>query len=113
MLARLTPTTAAIAATVRSPEAYIRRATASLSAVITDGRPPRHPRARAAAKPSLVPRNQFADELGQGGEDVEHQAPAGGGGVDRFVQRPEPDIALAESGDNRDQVLQRAAETIQ
>jgi hypothetical protein len=37
--------------------------------------------------------NQLAGELGERGEDVEHQPAAGGGGVDRLVQRPEPDTS--------------------
>jgi hypothetical protein len=32
---------------------------------------------------------------GQGGEDVEDQSPAGGGGVELFVQGAEPDLAAA------------------
>src|SRR5215213_5753524 len=54
MEARLTPRALAIAATVYCPEQYISWATWSLCPVSTDGRPPRRPRARAAASPALV-----------------------------------------------------------
>jgi hypothetical protein len=49
--------------------------------------------------------NQLADELGKRGEDVEHQPPAGSGGVDRLVQRPEPDTSPPQVADQRDEVL--------
>jgi hypothetical protein len=39
---------------VCSPDSYISRATATFSALITLGRPPRRPRARAAARPAWV-----------------------------------------------------------
>ncbi len=54
MDARLTPTVVAIAATVCCRDAYIRRATASFCGVMTGGRPPARPRARAAASPAAV-----------------------------------------------------------
>jgi hypothetical protein len=49
--------------------------------------------------------DELADELGERGEDVEHQPAAGGGGVDRLVQRPEPDTSPPQVTDQRDQVL--------
>jgi hypothetical protein len=49
------------------------------------------PRGRALA-------DEVAFELGQGGEDVEDELAAGGGGVDRLLQAPEPDAALGEAG---------------
>lgn len=49
--------------------------------------------------------NQLADELGERGEDVEHQPPAACGGVDRLVQRSEPDTAPPQVDDQRDQVM--------
>jgi len=42
--------------------------------------------------------------LGQRAEDVEHQAPAGGGGVDRLGQRAEADAAFVEDADGVDEV---------
>ena len=63
--ARLTPRVLAITATVYWPDAYISRATWSLWAVITDGRPPW----RASGPGSLQSRggaftDQIAFELG-------------------------------------------------
>jgi len=52
--------------------------------------------------------DELADELGQGGEDVEDQPPAGGGGVQGLVQRAESDAAAAQLGDQADQVGQGA-----
>jgi hypothetical protein len=51
---RLTPSVVAMAATVYCPDAYIFWATWSLWAVMTNGRPPWRPRARAAASPAAV-----------------------------------------------------------
>jgi hypothetical protein len=45
--------------------------------------------------------DELADELGEGGEDVEHQPPAGGGGVEGLMQGPEADAAFTEAGDAR------------
>jgi hypothetical protein len=53
MEARLTPKVLAIALTVYCPDAYISWATRVLWAVITDGRPPRWP--RAAPRPARRP----------------------------------------------------------
>jgi hypothetical protein len=39
--------------------------------------------------------------------------PAGGGGVDRLLQAPEPDAAVGEAGDGVDQVPQGAAEAVE
>jgi hypothetical protein len=36
--------------------------------------------------------DELADELGQGGKDMEDQPAAGGGGIQSLVQRPEPDL---------------------
>ena len=43
--------------------------------------------------------DQVAVELGQGGEDVEDELAAGGGGIDRFLQAPEADAAVGQAGD--------------
>src|SRR5690606_10384251 len=47
--------------------------------------------------------DEFAHELGQGGEDVEDQVAGGGGGVDGFVQGAESDAVAAEVADDGDQ----------
>jgi hypothetical protein len=57
--------------------------------------------------------DEFADELGEGGEHVEHQAPARGGGVEGFLQRPESHAATAQVRDDRDEVLQGAGEPVE
>jgi hypothetical protein len=56
--------------------------------------------------------DEAAFELGQGGEHVEDELAAGGGGVDRLLQAAEPDAAVGEVGDGVDQVAQGAAEAI-
>lgn len=57
--------------------------------------------------------DELADELRERGEDVEHQPPAGGGGVQGLVQRGERDLAAAQVPHGGDQVLQRAGEPVQ
>jgi hypothetical protein len=57
--------------------------------------------------------DEVAFELGQGGEDVEDELAAGGSGVDRLLQAPEPDPALSQAGDGVDQVPQRPAQPVQ
>jgi hypothetical protein len=51
--------------------------------------------------------DQLADELGERGEDMEHQPAARGGGVQGLVQALKPDPAAAQRGDDGDQVGQR------
>ncbi len=53
--------------------------------------------------------DQLADELGQRGEDVKDQPPAGGGGVLRLAQALEPDPAATQRADDSDQVGQGVA----
>lgn len=53
--------------------------------------------------------DHLADELAQGGEDVEDQPAARGGGVQRFVQRPEADLSPSQVTDDRVEVLEVAA----
>lgn len=55
---------------------------------------------------------EFADELRERGEDVELQAPARGGGVERLVERGEAEAALAQTGHEGDEVLNAACEPI-
>jgi hypothetical protein len=97
-----------------APSGTSPRATFGLWVVMTEGRPPWRPRARAGGQPGG---GAFADEvafeLGQGGEDVEDELAAGGGGVDRFLEAAEPDAAVGQAGDGVDQVPQRAAEAVQ
>jgi hypothetical protein len=50
--------------------------------------------------------DEVAFELGQGGEDVEHELAAGGGGVDGFLEAAEPDAAVGQTGDGVDQMAQ-------
>jgi hypothetical protein len=50
--------------------------------------------------------DEVAFELGQGSEDVEDEHAAGGGGVDRLLQTPEPDPSLGELGDGVSQVAE-------
>ena len=57
--------------------------------------------------------DEVAFELGQGGEDVEDELAAGGGGVDRLLEATEPDPAVGEAGDGVDQVAQRPAQPVQ
>ena len=70
----------------------------------------RGPAAVAAPGPSRgqpgagVFADEVAFELGQGGEHMEHELAAGGGGFDRLLQAAEPDAAFSESGDGVDQM---------
>jgi hypothetical protein len=57
--------------------------------------------------------DEVAFELGQGGEDMEHELAAGGGGVDRLLQAAEPDAAVGQPGDGVDQMPQGPAEAVQ
>jgi hypothetical protein len=57
------------------------------------------------SQPSGCPlAEEVAFELGQGGEDVEDEPAAGGGGVDRLLEAAEPNPTLGEAGDGVDQV---------
>ena len=44
---------------------------------------------------------------------MEDELAAGGGGVDRLLERPEPDAALGQAGDGVDQMAQGAAEAVE
>lgn len=57
--------------------------------------------------------DELTNEFCERSEDVEHQPPTRGGGVERLVQRPEPDPAPAQLGDQGDEVLQGARESIE
>src|SRR5215218_4040115 len=109
MEARLTPRASAIAATLYCPEPYISWATRSLWGVITDGRPPWRPRARAAASPAAVrSRMRSRSNSARGREHVEDELAAGGGGVDRLLEAAEPDPAVSQAGHGVDQMPQRS-----
>jgi hypothetical protein len=57
--------------------------------------------------------DQVALELGQCGEDVEHELATRDSGIDRLLQAAEPDTTVGERGDGVDQVAQRAAEPVE
>jgi hypothetical protein len=50
--------------------------------------------------------DQVALELGEGGEDVKDEPPAGRRRVDRLGERPEADPALLERAHSLDQMAQ-------
>jgi hypothetical protein len=102
----------AICAIVSSRLSRIAVAAASSSGVMTLGRPPWRPRARAALRPAAL-EDQLAFELGKRGEQVQLQAAGGGRGVDALAQGSERDLALLQSRDDVDQVAQAAPEAVQ
>jgi hypothetical protein len=57
--------------------------------------------------------DQFADELGERGEDVEDESAPWGGGVLGFVQALEADPLPTQRGDDSDQVGQRPGQPVQ
>jgi hypothetical protein len=57
--------------------------------------------------------DELTNELGQGGEDMEHEPPAGGSGVQGLVQALEAHAAAAQISDQGDEVLQGAGEPVQ
>jgi hypothetical protein len=80
-----------------------------------------HHRRPATVAPAGPGRGQpgasaFADkvafELGQGGEHVEDELAARGGGIDRLLEAPKADPALSQAGDGVDQVPQRPAQPV-
>jgi len=54
-----------------------------------------------------------ANELGERGEDMEDEHPAGGGGVQLLVQGLESDVHALELADDADEVFQTAAEPVE
>jgi hypothetical protein len=48
--------------------------------------------------------DEVAFELSEGGEDVEDELAAGGGGVDCLLEAAEPDAAVGEASDGVDQM---------
>ena len=53
--------------------------------------------------------DEVAFELGQGREHMEHQLAAGGGGVDRLLEAPEPDPTVGKVSDGVDEMPEGAA----
>ena len=78
------------------------------------GRPPRQPWALAAAKAGHGRLTyEFALELGQSPEDVEHQRAAGCGGVDLLGERAEAEPLLLERFHWRHQLRQAPPQPVQ
>jgi hypothetical protein len=102
-----------MAATLYCPERYISLATWSLWPVSTDGRPPWRPGLGRQQARRWCVADEVAFELGQGGEHMEHQLAAGGGGVDCLLETAEPNPTVGEDGDGVDQVAQGAAEAVE
>lgn len=96
---RETPSNCPICSTVCWRSSYSRRATARCSTLSFDG---------DRAVPDDLPL-----ELSQSPEQVEHRPTAGRGCVDALAQRTDPDAALAQRGDDVDEVAQRPAEAVQ
>jgi hypothetical protein len=58
--------------------------------------------------------DEVAFELGQGGEHMEDELAArGGGGVDRLLEAAEPDPTVGQAGDGVDQVPERPAKAVE
>jgi hypothetical protein len=57
--------------------------------------------------------DQVAFELGEGGDHVEDELGARGGGVDHLLETAEPDPALGEFGNGVDQVPQGVTEAVE
>jgi RibD C-terminal domain len=67
-----------------------------------------------SSEPGVGPfADEVAFELGQGGEHMEDELAARGGGVDRLLEAAEPDAAISQPIDDVDQVPQRPAEAVQ
>ena len=113
MVLRETPSSVAMEATVFSGRVSRSRAWRVCSGVI--GGPAEAGAAGAGGGKALVGSfdDELADELGQGGKDMEDQPSPVGGGVEGFVQRGEADAAPAQAGHDGDEVLDGAAQAVQ
>src|SRR5664280_3472066 len=105
---------AAISAMVNWQASYMRWAFPISSGVILGFRPPFAAAGAGGGEPGL---SAFTDEgglvLGYQGEHPEHEGGVRGGGVDQPVaQRPDPDPAGLQGGDDVDEVAQVAAEPV-
>ena len=94
-----------------SRESYIARTTATWSPLSARGRPPQGPGGLQAGVRALA--SELALELGQRGEQVDLQAPRGGGRVDLLVERAKAHAAGVQLFDERHQVPKRAPEAIE
>jgi glycine/D-amino acid oxidase-like deaminating enzyme len=101
-----------------SPAELLTRARVTRHSDLVDGHH-RRPAAVAAPGPGggqpsgCAFADEVAFEVGQGGEDVEDELAAGGGGVDRLLEAAEPDPAISQPSDRVDQVAQGAAEAVE
>src|SRR5664280_648002 len=105
---------AAISAMVNWRASYMRRAFPISSGVILGFRPPLRAAGAGGGEPGL---SAFTDEgglvRGHQGEHPEHEGAVRGGGVDQSVaQRPDPDPAGLQGGDDVDEVAQVAAKPV-
>ena len=105
---------AAISAMVNWRASYMRRAFPISSGVILGFRPPLRAAGAGGGEPGL---SAFTDEgglvRGHLGEHPEHEGAVRGGGVDQSVaQRPDPDPAGLQGGDDVDEVAQVAAKPV-
>jgi hypothetical protein len=113
MEAQLTPSMAAIAVTVWAPEAYSCRAAASLAGVMTLGRPPMRPRARAAASPAVVrSRTRSRSNSARAANTWKTSLPPGVVVSIASCRERNPTL-VGELGDGVDQVAEGAAEPVE
>ena len=107
------PSTSAIFAVVCSRESCIDRATASFSALMTVGRPPRRPRVRAAERPACV-RSRIRSRSNSASAAKTWKTSRPPGVVVSFDSVSERSRSRAfERGNRLDEVAQRAAEAIE
>ncbi len=88
----------------------------SVARSIFRGRPPKRPRARCRQPRTGALGNQFALELGEGGEDAEGKSPVRRRGIDlrtRTCEHLQSHIAGAQGFGGVDEVSKIAAEAIQ
>src|SRR3954453_21935209 len=98
-----------MAVTLLSGLGSMSRAGRRMSGVMTVGRPPTRPRARAAARPSRVPETMSSRmNSARAGKPA-----AGGGGVEVLVQRGEPDVAAAQLAHGGNQVGKGPGEPVE
>ena len=76
-------------------------------------RPPRRPSALAAQSPACALQGQLALELRHRGEDVEHEPPAGLGGVDLLGQHLQANAALLQVLGRLYELPDRAGEAVE
>ncbi len=114
-MARLTPTTSAMACMVCCRLAYICRATASLAGVSAGGRAATDASSGscgAEAGHGAVA-DQVSFEFGKCAEQMKHEFAGGGRGVNVLGERPEADLAVSECRDGFDEVAKQPAEPVE